>query len=242
MCKALYLASSLPLPESKWNERNPGLYVEAVPESEAAVRRHFSKPHVYYAGAHEGCGCVLILCLVRGLHASNVNSFLIKYGNALFIAIAIGSGAGIIFVETPFNAPFTLAFRQLTIPIFVIIAGYTLLNHRELIALTRSRTKVCATALMLFPLLVLFSGGWISLLNAACGNGGLLTYDGPVQRKFETGGRTRGWHIEILDTSQGMPITFNVSPKVYAAISVGERYHRSMQKGCFGIPYQIRNR
>ncbi len=57
MCKALYLASDRPLPESAWDEQNPGFYVEALSESDAAVRRHFSKSHVYYAGAHEGCGC-----------------------------------------------------------------------------------------------------------------------------------------------------------------------------------------
>ena len=57
MCKALYLASDRPLPESTWDEQNPGFYVEALPTSDAAVRRHFSKPHVYYAGSHEGCGC-----------------------------------------------------------------------------------------------------------------------------------------------------------------------------------------
>lgn len=57
MCKALYLASNKPLPESKWDEQNPAFYVEALAKADTPVRRHFSKPYVYYAGAHEGCGC-----------------------------------------------------------------------------------------------------------------------------------------------------------------------------------------
>lgn len=56
MCLAVYVASDVPLPESKWNEQAPAVYLQPVPES-AAVRRQFSLQHVYYAGSHEGCGC-----------------------------------------------------------------------------------------------------------------------------------------------------------------------------------------
>lgn len=56
MCLAVYIGSSLPLPESTWDKDDPRFYLEAVAASEPA-RRQFSGKHVYYAGSHEGCGC-----------------------------------------------------------------------------------------------------------------------------------------------------------------------------------------
>ncbi len=59
MCYMLYLGSDVPLPTSEWRKEAPGFYLSDsgrdgdVPKAS----RHFSKPHVYYAGSHEGCGC-----------------------------------------------------------------------------------------------------------------------------------------------------------------------------------------
>ena len=33
------------------------VHVTELPDSVRAVRTHFTKPYVYYAGSHEGCGC-----------------------------------------------------------------------------------------------------------------------------------------------------------------------------------------
>ena len=57
MCLAVYLGSSLELPESKWNEAAPAFYLEPAGSHEDEARRQFSLPYVYYAGSHEGCGC-----------------------------------------------------------------------------------------------------------------------------------------------------------------------------------------
>ena len=57
MCMVVYIASDYPLPTSAWDQTRPRFYVEEVSDREASVRRHFSKPCVYYAGSHEGCGC-----------------------------------------------------------------------------------------------------------------------------------------------------------------------------------------
>jgi len=56
MCLSVYIASDAPLPERKWNEDAPDLYLEPVSESEG-VCRQFRYRHVYYAVSHEGCGC-----------------------------------------------------------------------------------------------------------------------------------------------------------------------------------------
>lgn len=56
MCLAVYIASSIELPTSKWNELVPAFYLEAVSTGEKIIKQ-FSLPNVYYAGSHEGCGC-----------------------------------------------------------------------------------------------------------------------------------------------------------------------------------------
>jgi hypothetical protein len=57
MCMALYVAAAEPLPIVGWNESKPAFNVQELSDSEQIVRRHFTKPHVYYLGAHTGCSC-----------------------------------------------------------------------------------------------------------------------------------------------------------------------------------------
>lgn len=57
MCMVVYLASDYALPTSAWDPAHPSFHVNQVGNSDHPVRRQFSKPCVYYAGSHEGCGC-----------------------------------------------------------------------------------------------------------------------------------------------------------------------------------------
>ena len=57
MCMVLYVAADAPLPLVPWAADAPAFHVTVLPPRAAAVRAHFSKPHVYYLGSHEGCGC-----------------------------------------------------------------------------------------------------------------------------------------------------------------------------------------
>jgi hypothetical protein len=57
MCMMVYIASDDPLPTSAWDEVRPCFYVTELSERDEPVRRQFTKPFVYYAGSHEGCGC-----------------------------------------------------------------------------------------------------------------------------------------------------------------------------------------
>jgi hypothetical protein len=57
MCLMVYLASDHVLPTSPWDAARPRFHVAELAESHQPVRRRFSKPHVYYVGSHEGCGC-----------------------------------------------------------------------------------------------------------------------------------------------------------------------------------------
>ena len=52
-----YVGSDQPLPRIPWDRANPAFNVSDVPEENAGVTKHFSKPFVCYVGSHEGCGC-----------------------------------------------------------------------------------------------------------------------------------------------------------------------------------------
>jgi hypothetical protein len=57
MCLMVYLAADEPLRPEPWDPASPAFYVGALADDEAPVGMQFSKPHLAYAGSHEGCGC-----------------------------------------------------------------------------------------------------------------------------------------------------------------------------------------
>ena len=171
-----------------------------------------------------------------------MNRILQKYGNTLLIAFVISSVFGLLVADTPFNALFVWTGRHLALPIVVLVAAYTFLNRRELISLAGSRLKVYAFAAILTPLFVLFSAGYVNLVNALGANRPVVLHHGTIHRKFETRGRSHGWHVEIFDEAIGRPETFNVSEQTYESLRVGEHFSRTMRDGLLGIPYRIRGR
>jgi len=66
VCIAVYIAANRPLSTIDWDESHPAFHVATLGEDEEAVRNQFTKPHVYYAGSHEGCGCGFQLGKDRG--------------------------------------------------------------------------------------------------------------------------------------------------------------------------------
>jgi hypothetical protein len=57
MCLMVYIASDQSLPLIAWDETAPAFYVTELHTTEQSVRHQFTKPFIYYAGSHEGCGC-----------------------------------------------------------------------------------------------------------------------------------------------------------------------------------------
>ena len=57
MCMMLYIAADKPLPLIPWDENSPLFNVTALQEYSEAVRKQFSKPFIFYLGAHTGCSC-----------------------------------------------------------------------------------------------------------------------------------------------------------------------------------------
>jgi hypothetical protein len=57
MCLLLYIASDRPLPLVPAGKQNPMFSVSPLPRRARAVTDQFTKPHIYLAGSHTGCGC-----------------------------------------------------------------------------------------------------------------------------------------------------------------------------------------
>ena len=57
MCIVVYIGSRSPLPLIPWNPETPAFNVTALTEHEMSACRHFTVPHVRYAGSHTDCGC-----------------------------------------------------------------------------------------------------------------------------------------------------------------------------------------
>jgi hypothetical protein len=57
MCMAVFIAAAEPLPFVPWNPAAPAFHLQALTEAEDGVRVRFTKPHVYFLGAHTGCSC-----------------------------------------------------------------------------------------------------------------------------------------------------------------------------------------
>jgi len=53
----VFIASDFELPTFPWDQARPRFHVTELTEQDEPVRGKFAKPHVYYAGSHEGCGC-----------------------------------------------------------------------------------------------------------------------------------------------------------------------------------------
>ncbi|MGN6725084.1 MAG: hypothetical protein ACTHLZ_04140 [Tepidisphaeraceae bacterium] len=54
---AIYIASEVPLRTLPFDADKPAFHVIEVRPFDEIVKKHFSKPYVYYAGSYEGCGC-----------------------------------------------------------------------------------------------------------------------------------------------------------------------------------------
>ena len=57
MCMALFAAAAEPVDLISWTEQAPAFNVKAIEPRESTVARQFTKPHIYYVGAHTRCAC-----------------------------------------------------------------------------------------------------------------------------------------------------------------------------------------
>lgn len=166
---------------------------------------------------------------------------IIHHGNKLFVLFMLVSVAGLLFAETPFNAPFVWASKWLTAPVLIVIPTFVYLERVFLFRRIKSRAKVYFVTLAMIPITILMSAGYVNFLNGCTLNPPTVVMEGPILEKFKTyskGGSAV--ELRIKDQATGREVTFTARSREDAALSVGDLYRREMKKGLLGIPFDRR--
>ncbi len=166
-----------------------------------------------------------------------MDSFLRRFGGILFIAYGVVGVFFLVRIPSTFNGGFDFAVRHLWLPIAVVVLSYTAWRGERL---EPSAWKRWTMAVVLCPLLLLFSWPYVLAANTLGGPHPDMTYRGVVTSKFISGARSRACVVEIQDGTTRERVQFVVSPSLYHSLDVGAEYGQTMKRGLFGIPYAER--
>lgn len=169
-----------------------------------------------------------------------IPKFIVRFGNALFLAYVGGSLLFLFLLESIYNGGFSVAVKLLWIPLAVVTFGFTWWYRCDLYHLARGRVGVWVTASLTYSIVLLMSWPYVMACNAMTSSGRSIVYSGQVISKFISGARTKSHQIVITDRSSNEPITLTVSPYDFATLSVGDSIHKSFHVGGLGIPYRWR--
>lgn len=168
-----------------------------------------------------------------------VNDLIWLSGKYVFWAMMGLSLCGLFAFDTPFNEPFIWSWHHLALPVLVLgwLYGYSqrqyFLCHRQM---KRGMFWFCMMSLP--PLVLLFSGGIVSLVNGSLPSDRTVAYRGPIEQKFVSGGRYKECEIRLFDVATRKTVTLSVSSSEYSRLSVGQIYARSLRIGLLGIPFR----
>lgn len=146
---------------------------------------------------------------------------------------------GILTVDTPMNAPFVWAGHWLAAPILLIGWAYAI-SQQYYYRVVRRVPKVnfWIGSIGTPPLMLLMSGGFVSLVNAGFPTGEHVSFHGPIVELQITGGRTKNHCVTLRDDHSGKEITLMTSSSEYSKLSIGDTYHREMEEGALGFPFR----
>ncbi|MGV3658680.1 MAG: hypothetical protein ACO1TE_00800 [Prosthecobacter sp.] len=176
-----------------------------------------------------------------------VNAVLWRAGTALFLGLGIVNMYGVLAIDMPYNAPYHWVGRWLAAPLLLggWLYGWTqrryFIGHRQV---SRGRFFFCA--LVVPPMLLLFSGGPVSLVNAAFPTGETVRYEGPVTQLKVTGGRHKGHVVTLWDEKSQAEVRLETDMGTYGGLLASQReghtprFRRDMRIGLLGIPFRWR--
>lgn len=163
----------------------------------------------------------------------------------LFLLFAITSVYGTVMIETPFNAPFHWVGRWLSAP--VLLGGWLyawtqrwyFLEHRRV---SLGRFLFCAVASPL--ILLLFSAGLASLLNASFSTDRTVRFEGLVTRLDALGGKHVSHVVTLQDEKTRQEVRLETDKTSYRSLQdrlregKKPRFQRDMRVGLLGIPFR----
>lgn len=168
-----------------------------------------------------------------------LHSWLYRHATLLFFLFMAGGLAGILWIETPYNAAFDWVVRWLALPVaaisgWIVLSGWHYYRHENGLPLK----SILLGALAVPALVLLFSAGYVNVLNAAFPTAEQVTYRGTVKsiwvprRSFEDLRVTF-----LLDQNQGEQ-TLYVRRSQQGSVHVGGPYAVRMTVGCLGFPFE----
>jgi hypothetical protein len=173
-------------------------------------------------------------CLVRAL-----SDFLWNAAAPLFFLI-MGIGVwGMLTIDAPLNAPFVWAWRWLAAPVLLIGWGYAF-SQRYYFRVARRvpQFSYWVGSIGTPPLMLLMSGGFVNLVNAAFPTGERVSFEGPIMQLEITGGRSKDHCVTLRDDRSGKEVTLVTNSAEYANLAIGQTYHREMEMGLLGFPFR----
>lgn len=164
--------------------------------------------------------------------------FLCRYSTLLTVAFFGGAAFFLLSIESTFNGGFGLTVRYGSLPLAILIFGYTYWYRQELARICRSGKMVWIRASLLYPVVLLLSWPYVLGVNAFTGSGETITFTGPVEEKWITKGRHTGYHIAIRDSKTQEEVRLNCSESRYQTLQIGDSVSESFEVGGLNIPYR----
>lgn len=151
----------------------------------------------------------------------------------IFVVLSL---LGLLLLKTEFNGGFSLALQYLAPPLFLLVMGAAHANRKKV----QPSWLAYFFALVMWPLLVVFSWPLLLVANAAAADGSVLEFSGPVSNKFMAGTRSREHVVTLLDQATRNEVKISIPPDAWDAAKIGEVYKFCFFNGKFGVPYYWR--
>lgn len=178
------------------------------------------------------------------MHA--VNELLWRMRLLLMLLITAASACGLMMTDMPHNAPYLWAWRWLSAPL--LLGGWLyawsqrryFLKHRQV-----PLRRFLLSAICFPPVLLLLSGGMVSLLNASS-KGEVVRFEGPVTRLKISYGKSNTYLVTLRDEKTQQEVTLYTNFSIYRDLSKRlhegkfPRFQRDMNIGLLGIPFRWR--
>lgn len=161
---------------------------------------------------------------------------IIGRAKAAFVAACVGALYFLVKYETEFNTPVIWAFKNLTLPIGLVMLVIAIFFHRSCRELF-GKTGCKWLAIILIPILTLLCGPYVSAVNAIFPPQREQLIKGTVFDKYHS--RYTSTIVIQRDDNREL-VRFIVAGDNYKKLKKEDRFTRIYSVGCLGMLYRER--
>ena len=163
-----------------------------------------------------------------------MHEFFETHGNRLFYGYVILAAIFIAWIDTEFNAPYSMAFRYLTLPVTLIVYLITFLGMKSWVE-ENSRLMVIAWPAIVSLSILLLSGPYLAFANTLIGEQKPVHIEATIIDLHRHGDT---YSAEMLNESDTLRL--HITKKEYNELKAGDSYTREMHEGGLGFMYTKR--